>query len=439
MAIKIFGLAERKTTIRTEVLAGLTTFMTMAYIVAVNPLILSDAGMPIAGVAAATCLAAGIGSILMGLIANVPLALAPGMGLNAYFTYTVVKGMGVPWETALGCVLISGLVFLALTLSGVRKVIVEAVPRPMFAAISAGIGLFIAFIGLKSAGLVVASPATTVTLGDLTAPTTLLALLGLGITGFLMVRKVKAAVLIGIVTVTGVAFATGTTHFTPQPYDLSAITQTAFKADVPAALGLGVGGVSAAVLEIIFVFLFVDFFDNLGTLVAVTKRAGLQAADGTIPGLNRILLADSVATIAGATAGTSTVVSYVESAAGVEAGGRSGLTSVIVGLLFLGAFFLAPWVQLIPAAATAPALILVGGMMIAPLAETDWADPVIAIPAFLTLTLIPLTFSIATGLAFGLISYALLKLLKEGFKRSDIALYVLAGLFIARFAWTTGG
>ncbi len=439
MAIKIFGLAERRTNIRTEVLAGLTTFMTMAYIVAVNPLILSEAGMPIAGVAAATCLAAGIGSILMGLIANVPLALAPGMGLNAYFTYTVVKGMGVPWETALGCVLISGLVFLALTLSGVRKVIVEAVPRPMFAAISAGIGLFIAFIGLKSAGLVVANPATTVTLGDLTAPTTLLALLGLGLTGFLMVRKVKAAVLIGIITVTGVAFATGTTHFTPQPYDLSAITQTAFKADVPAALGLGVGGLSAAVLEIIFVFLFVDFFDNLGTLVAVTKRAGLQAADGTIPGLNRILLADSVATIAGATAGTSTVVSYVESAAGVEAGGRSGLTSVIVGLLFLGAFFLAPWVQLIPAAATAPALILVGGMMIAPLAETDWADPVIAIPAFLTLTLIPLTFSIATGLAFGLISYALLKLLKEGFKRSDIALYVLAGLFIARFAWTTGG
>ena len=439
MAIKIFGLAERRTNIRTEVLAGLTTFMTMAYIVAVNPLILSEAGMPIAGVAAATCLAAGIGSILMGLIANVPLALAPGMGLNAYFTYTVVKGMGVPWETALGCVLISGLVFLALTVSGVRKVIVEAVPRPMFAAISAGIGLFIAFIGLKSAGLVVANPATTVTLGDLTAPTTLLALLGLGLTGFLMVRKVKAAVLIGIITVTGVAFATGTTHFTPQPYDLSAITQTAFKADVPAALGLGVGGLSAAVLEIIFVFLFVDFFDNLGTLVAVTKRAGLQAADGTIPGLNRILLADSVATIAGATAGTSTVVSYVESAAGVEAGGRSGLTSVIVGLLFLGAFFLAPWVQLIPAAATAPALILVGGMMIAPLAETDWADPVIAIPAFLTLTLIPLTFSIATGLAFGLISYALLKLLKEGFKRSDIALYVLAGLFIARFAWTTGG
>jgi len=439
MAIKIFGLAERRTTIRTEVLAGLTTFMTMAYIVAVNPLILSEAGMPIAGVAAATCLAAGIGSILMGLIANVPLALAPGMGLNAYFTYTVVKGMGVPWETALGCVLISGLVFLALTVSGVRKVIVEAVPRPMFAAISAGIGLFIAFIGLKSAGLVVANPATTVTLGDLTAPTTLLALLGLGLTGFLMVRKVKAAVLIGIITVTGVAFATGTTHFTPQPYDLGAIAQTAFKADVPAALGLGAAGLSFAVLEIIFVFLFVDFFDNLGTLVAVTKRAGLQAPDGTIPGLNRILLADSVATIAGATAGTSTVVSYVESAAGVEAGGRSGLTSVIVGLLFLGAFFLAPWVQLIPAAATAPALILVGGMMIAPLAETDWADPVIAIPAFLTLTLIPLTFSIATGLAFGLISYAVLKLLKEGFKRSDIALYVLAGLFIARFAWTTGG
>jgi len=436
MLEKYFGLSAQGTNVRTEVLAGVTTFMTMAYIVLVNPLILSDAGLPIAGVAAATCVAAGIGSILMGLVANYPIALAPGMGLNAYFTYTVVKGMGVPWETALGCVLISGLVFLALTLAGVRKIIVEAVPRPLFAAIAAGIGLFIAFIGLKGAGLVVANPATTVTLGDLKSPMTLLSLGGLALTGALMAWRVRAAVLIGVLGVTVVAFVLHLTPFKPGAYDLAALTTTAFKADLPAALGLGAGGLSTAILEIIFVFLFVDFFDNLGTLVAVTKRAGLQGPDGNIPRLNRILLADSIATIVGATAGTSTTVSYIESATGIAAGGRTGLTAVVTGILFLVTLFLAPYVQLIPAAATAPALILVGGMMIAPLAETDWADPVVAIPAFLTLTIIPLTFSIANGLAFGIVSYAALKVLKSGPKREDIALYVLAALFIARFAWT---
>ncbi len=436
MLNRLFGLKAHGATVRTEVLAGATTFMTMAYIVLVNPLILSDAGMPVAGVAAATCLAAGFGSILMGLVANYPLALAPGMGLNAYFTYTVVKGMGVPWETALGCVLISGLVFLALTLAGVRKLIVEAVPRPLFAAIAAGIGLFIAFIGLKAAGLVVASPATTVALGDLKAPTTLLSLAGLLITGVLLARRVRAAVLIGILAVTALAFVLHVAPFKPGPYDLTALSATAFKADPAAALGLGKGGLSMAILEIVFVFLFVDFFDNLGTLVAVTKRAGLQAPDGSIPRLNRILLADSVATIAGATAGVSTVVSYIESAAGVAVGGRTGLTAVVVGLLFLVTLFAAPYVQLIPAAATAPALILVGGMMMAPLAETDWSDPEISIPAFLTLTMIPLTFSIANGLAFGIVSHAGLKLLRGGPRRADLALYVLALLFIVRFAWT---
>jgi AGZA family xanthine/uracil permease-like MFS transporter len=439
MLERLFGLKAHGVTVRTEALAGATTFMTMAYIVLVNPLILSDAGMPVAGVAAATCLAAGFGSILMGLIANYPLALAPGMGLNAYFTYTVVKGMGVPWETALGCVLISGLVFLALTLAGVRKLIVEAVPRGLFAAIAAGIGLFIAFIGLKGAGLVVANPATTVALGDLKAPATLLSLAGLILTGVLMAWRVRAAVLIGVLSVTALAFLLHVTPFNPGPYDLSALSATAFKADPAAALGLGKGGLSMAILEIVFVFLFVDFFDNLGTLVAVTKRAGLQAPDGTIPRLNRILLADSVATIAGATVGTSTVTSYIESAAGVAAGGRTGLTAVVTGLLFLAALFVAPYVQLIPAAATAPALILVGGMMMAPLAETDWSDPEISIPAFLTLTMIPLTFSIANGLAFGIVSHAGLKLLRGGPRRADLALYILALLFIARFAWTAAG
>ena len=439
MLEKLFGLKAQGATVRTEVLAGATTFMTMAYIVLVNPLILSEAGMPVAGVAAATCIAAGFGSILMGLVANYPIALAPGMGLNAYFTYTVVKGMGVPWETALGCVLISGLVFLALTLAGVRKVIVEAVPRPLFAAIAAGIGLFIAFIGLKGAGLVVANPATTVSLGDLKSPLTLLSLGGLALTGALMAWRVRAAVLIGVLGVTGVAFLLHLTPFKPGTYDLSSLASTAFKADLPAALGLGAGGLSAAILEIVFVFLFVDFFDNLGTLVAVTKRAGLQAPDGTIPRLNRILLADSIATIAGATAGTSTVVSYIESATGVAAGGRTGLTAVVTGLLFLITLFVAPYVQLIPAAATAPALILVGGMMMAPLAETDWADPVVSIPSFLTLTIIPLTFSIANGLAFGIVSYAALKVLQGGVRRADGALYLLAALFIIRFAWTAAG
>jgi AGZA family xanthine/uracil permease-like MFS transporter len=439
MLERLFGLKAHGTSVRTEALAGATTFMTMAYIVLVNPLILSDAGMPVAGVAAATCLAAGFGSILMGLIANYPLALAPGMGLNAYFTYTVVKGMGVPWETALGCVLISGLVFLALTLAGVRKLIVEAVPRPLFAAIAAGIGLFIAFIGLKGAGLVVANAATTVALGDLKAPATLLSLAGLVLTGALMAWRVRAAVLIGVLGVTALAFVLHVTPFNPGPYDLTALSATAFKADPMAALGLGKGGLSMAILEIVFVFLFVDFFDNLGTLVAVTKRAGLQTPDGAIPRLNRILLADSIATIAGAAAGTSTVTSYIESAAGVAAGGRTGLTAVVTGLLFLVTLFAAPYVQLIPAAATAPALILVGGMMMAPLAEIDWSDPEISIPAFLTIIMIPLTFSIANGLAFGIVSYAGLKLLRGGARRADLALYILALLFIARFAWTAAG
>jgi AGZA family xanthine/uracil permease-like MFS transporter len=411
----------------------------MAYIVLVNPAILSTTGMPLAGVAAATCLAAGVGCLLMGFLANYPIALAPGMGLNAYFAFTVVGAMGIPWQTALGLVFISGVLFFVLTLVGVRQLIVSAIPRALFSAIAAGIGLFIAFIGLKNAGLVVANPATTVALGDLRAPTTLLSLVGLVLTGALMARRVRAAVLIGVLAVTALAFALHLTPFNPAPYDLSALSATAFKADPAAALGLGGGGLSLAILEIVFVFLFVDFFDNLGTLVAVTKRAGLQEPDGQIPRLNRILLADSVATIAGAAAGTSTVTSYIESAAGVAAGGRTGLTAVVTGLLFLAALFVAPYVQLIPAAATAPALILVGGMMMAPLAETDWSDPEISIPAFLTLTMIPLTFSIANGLAFGIVSHAGLKLLRGGPRRADLALYVLALLFIVRFAWTAAG
>ncbi|RRN64627.1 NCS2 family permease [Caulobacter sp. 602-1] len=431
---KRFGLEAHGTSLRTEALAGFTTFLTMAYIVIVNPAILGQAGMPVAAVAAATCLAAGFGSILMGLIANYPIALAPGMGLNAYFTFTVVKGMGLPWETALGCVFLSGIAFLVLTVAGVRQLIVGAIPRPLFSAIAAGIGLFIAFIGLKEAGIIVPNPATTVALGDLTQPTAILAILGLAVMGGLMVWRVKGAILIGILAAAAAGWALGLAKVTPGEYGLAALTATAFKLDVPAALRLN-GGAGMAIAEVIFVFLFVDLFDNVGTLVAVTKKAGLIQPDGTIPRLNRILTADSIATIGGSLAGTSTVVSYIESASGVAAGGRTGLTAIVVGVLFLLTLFFAPWVQAIPAAATAPALIIVGSMMVGALADIDWDDPGVAIPAFLTVIAIPLTFSIANGLAFGITAFAILKLARGQAKPGDWLLFVLAALFVARFIY----
>jgi AGZA family xanthine/uracil permease-like MFS transporter len=438
MLERLFGLKAQGTDVRTEVLAGVTTFMTMAYIVVVNPTILGEAGMPVAAVAAATCLAAGFGSILMGLIANYPLALAPGMGLNAYFTYTVVKGMGVPWEVALGCVFLSGVAFLVLTLVGVRQMIVAAIPKPLFSAVAAGVGLFIAFIGLKEAGIIVASPATTVALGDLTTPTAAVAILGLVLIAVLQAWRVKGAILIGILLAAAAGWALGLAKIAPGTSSLADLTATAFKLDVAGAFHLK-GGMAVAMLEIVFVFLFVDLFDNVGTLVAVTKKAGLQAPDGSIPRLNRILLADSAATMVGAAAGTSTVVSYIESASGVTAGGRTGLTAVVVGLLFLVTLFFAPLVQAIPAAATAPALILVGALMVGSLAEVDWADPTVAIPAFLTLITIPLTFSIANGLAFGITSFALLRLLTGKITKADWLLLVLAALFILRFVYLAKG
>jgi AGZA family xanthine/uracil permease-like MFS transporter len=434
MIERMFKLSAQGTSVRTEVLAGFTTFLTMAYIVIVNPTILGQAGMPVAAVAAATCIAAGFGSILMGLIANYPIALAPGMGLNAYFTFTVVKGMGLPWETALGCVFLSGIAFLVLTVAGIRQLIVGAIPRPLFSAVAAGVGLFIAFIGLKEAGIIVADPATTVALGDLTKPNAALAILGLLVMGGLMVWRVKGAILIGILVAAIAGWALGLAKIAPGDYGLAALTATAFKLDVPAALHLN-GGMGMALAEVIFVFLFVDLFDNVGTLVAVTKKAGLVQPDGTIPRLNRILTADSIATIGGSLAGTSTVVSYIESASGVAAGGRTGLTAVVVGVLFLVTLFFAPWVQAIPAAATAPALIIVGSMMIGALADVDWEDPGVAIPAFLTVIAIPLTFSIANGLAFGITAYAGLKLARGQARKGDWLLFVLAALFVARFIY----
>jgi adenine/guanine/hypoxanthine permease len=434
MLQRLFDLQGHGTTVRTEVFAGLTTFLTMAYIVVVNPLILGEAGLPVAGVAVATCLSAGFGSILMGLLSNYPLALAPGMGLNAYFTFTVVKGMGLPWQTALGCVFLSGLAFMLLTLAGVRTLIIRALPRSLFAAVGGGIGLFIAFIGLRDAGIIVPSQGTVVALGKLTAAPTALAILGILVIASLQALSVRGAMLIGILLTAVLAWVLGVSHFAPASYSIADLGSTAFKLDIPAALSLK-GGIGLSLIEIVFVFLFVDMFDNVGTLVAVTKRAGLVDKDGSIPRLNRILLADSVSMLVGAVAGTSPVTSYIESASGVAVGGRTGLTSVVVGVLFLCTLFFAPIVQAIPAVATAPALILVGALMMGALAEVEWSDPVAAVPAFLTVIIIPLSYSIANGLAFGITSYAVLKLVRGQARLDDWLVYLLAVICVARFIY----
>ena len=416
---------------RTEILAGLTTFVTMAYIIFVNPSILKDAGMPVAATTAATCLSAALGSFLMGAVARYPIALAPGMGLNAYFTYAVVKGMGVPWEVALGAVFLSGLAFFLLTLTGIRQMIIEAIPSDLYAAVAAGIGFFIALIGLRNAGIVVASPATLVELGKLSSPSALLALLGLLLTATLMIWNVRGAMLVGVVTTTMVALATGQTSWpAPGESPLAALSQTALKLDIGRALSLGA-------VEIVFVFLFVDLFDNVGTLVAVGKRAGLFDAANRIPRVDRILFADAAATMGGSLLGTSTVVSYIESAAGVAAGGRSGITAIVAGLLFVVALFLVPVAGVIPAGATAPALILVGCLMMKHAAEIAWGDLEVAIPSFLTIALIPLTFSIANGLSFGFLSYVALKTLRG--QRVHWFIYVMAMLFLLRFLYLGRG
>ena len=427
-----FRFADHRTNWRTEILAGLTTFITMAYIVFVNPSILSKTGMPVAAVTAATCLCAAFGSILMGAVANYPLALAPGMGLNAYFTYTVVLGMHKSWQTALGAVFLSGLIFLALTFTGIRQRLLAAIPHQLHAAVAGGIGLFIAFIGLHNAGIIVPSPATLVTLGNLRAPETALALFGLLLIAVLQAYRVRASMLIGVLGTMLLGILFHQVHWQPAPYNLAAIKATAFHLDIPAALHVGV-------FEIIFVFLFVDLFDNIGTLVAVAQRAGLIAPDHTIPRLNRIFFADATSTIFGSLLGTSTVTSYIESSAGVAAGGRTGVTAIVTGILFFLSLFVAPIVGAIPNFATAPALILVGGLMLAGVGEIDWHDPQIGIPAFLTIVTIPLTWSIANGLSFGLTSYAAIQLCTGRAKTKDWMLYLLALLFLLRFLYLAQG
>jgi adenine/guanine/hypoxanthine permease len=425
---RYFCFAELGTNWRTEVLAGLTTFITMAYIIFVNPAILSETGMPVAAVTAATCLCAAFGSILMGALANYPLALAPGMGLNAYFTYSVVRGMGVSWQTALGAVFLSGVIFLALTFTGIRQRLLAAIPHQLHAAVAGGIGLFIAFVGFRSSGIIVPSVSTTVTLGNLHDPRTALAIFGLALIAILQVLRVRAAMLLGVLGTMLLGLAVGQLHWHPMAFDPFAIRATAFHLDLR-------GAVKLSAFEIVFVFLFVDLFDNIGTLVAVAQRAGLMDENHEIPRLNRIFFADASATIVGALAGTSTVTSYIESSAGVAAGGRSGVTAIVTGVLFLLSLLVAPLVGAIPAYATAPALILVGGLMLTGVGRIEWEEPQIAIPAFLTLVTIPLTWSIANGLSLGLTSYAALELLTGRGRRENWMLYLLTVLFLLRFVF----
>lgn len=427
-----FGLREAGTDVRTELEAGLTTFLTMAYILVVNPMILADAGVPIEGALFATAVSAAIGSILMGVLANYPFALAPGMGLNAYFSYTVVLGMGVPWQTALGAVFISGVVFILLTIGRIRELVIRGIPLTLKLATGAGIGLFIAFIGLRNAGIVEANEATIVGLGNVTSLPVLLAVGGLVLTAALLARGWKTAIILGIIVTAAVAYLTGVAD---PPQGIVAIpdpSSTFLAMDVAGALSLGL-------MQVVFVFLFVDMFDSVGTLVGLGRQAGYLTPSGDLPRAQRALMADAVATTTGGILGTSTVTAYVESATGVAEGGRTGLTAVTVGCLFLLAIFFSPIAAAVPAVATAPALIIVGSLMLRAATSIDWNDATEAVPAFLTLVGMPLTFSIANGLALGFISYPLIKVLAGRGREVGILAYSLALLFVLRFAFIAGG
>jgi AGZA family xanthine/uracil permease-like MFS transporter len=428
MLERYFQLSAHGTTVKTELLAGLTTFLTMAYIIFVNPDILSAAGMPKGSVFVATCLAAALGSAIMGLYANYPIALAPGMGLNAYFAFAVVKGMGFTWQAALGAVFISGLLFIVVSLFKVREAIVNAIPRSLKFAISAGIGLFLAIIGLKNAGLIAAHPATFVTLGDLHQGGTLLAVLGFFLIVALEYRKVPGAIIIGILAVTFAAMAMGLVSFGGVVAAPPSIMPTLLQMDINGALNAGL-------LTVILTFFLVELFDASGTLIGVAHRAGLLDKDGKLPRLKKALLADSTAIVAGAALGTSSTTAYIESAAGTSVGGRTGLTAVTVAVLFLAALVFAPLAGSVPAYATAPALCYVAVLMLRGLAEIAWDDLTEAAPAVVTAITMPFTFSIAHGIAFGFISYAAIKLLAGRVKELPPMVAVIALVFVLKFAW----
>ena len=422
-----FHLNQHDTNVRTELLAGLTTFLTMAYIVFVNPAILADAGMDRGAVFVATCLAAAVGSLLMGLYANYPIALAPGMGLNAYFTYTVVGQMGHSWQTALGAVFLSGLLFLLLSLSPARDWVVNSVPRTLKMAISAGIGLFLAIIALKNAGIIAAHPSTYLTTGDLSRPSPILAALGFFALVGLDRLRVPGAIILAILGVTAAGTLTGVSSFAGIVATPPRIAPTLLQLDISGALEIGL-------IAVVFAFFFVDLFDTAGTLVGVAHRAGLLDQQGRLPRLRNALVADSIATVAGAGLGTSTTTSYIESAAGISAGGRTGLTAVTVAALFLLALFFAPLAETVPAYATAPALLFVACMMARALAELDWRDVTEYAPALVTAISMPFTFSIATGIGFGFISYAAVKILSGNLRAVTPAVFVVAAAFLVKFA-----
>ncbi|MEO9386236.1 NCS2 family permease [Chromobacterium phragmitis] len=423
-----FKLKEHGTTVKTEVIAGFTTFLTMAYIVLVNPLILSSTGMDLNAVFVATCLAAALGTAIMGLVANYPIALAPGMGLNAYFTFSVVKGMGLSWETALGAVFISGIVFLAVSLFKVREAIVNAIPQSLKFAISAGVGMFLAIIALKNAGVIAPHPETYLTLGDIHKPTALLAIFGFFLIVALEYRKVPGSIIIGILVVTVLSIAFGLSPFKGIVAPVPSMAPTFMAMDIQGALNAGLIGV-------IFVFFFVDLFDTTGTLVGVSHRAGLLDKDGKLPRLKRALMADSIAITAGAAMGTSSTTAYIESAAGTAVGGRTGLTAVVVALLFLAALWLSPLAATVPAYATAPALCYVAVLMARGLAEIEWNDLTESAPAVMTALAMPFTFSIADGIAFGFISYAVIKILAGRFADLRPAVLIIAALWIFKLAF----
>ena len=427
MLKKLFGFDPAKTTVRTEVLAGVTTFLTMSYILAVNPGMFSQLdGMSAGGVFTATALAAVIGSLAMALWAKLPFGLAPGMGLNAFFVYTVCMGMGYTWQFALTAVLIEGFVFILLTLTNLREAIVNAIPMSLKNAIGAGIGLFIAFIGLQNAGVIANNEATLVTLGDITSGSPLLALIGLLITGVLVVKNVRGALLIGILVTTAIGIPMGITNFggvVSTPHSMSDIFCKFEWSQVW----------SLDMLVVVFTFLFIDMFDTIGTLVGVCTKANMLTPDGKIPRVKQAFMADAIATTLGACLGTSTTTTYVESASGVAQGGRTGLTAFVVACCFAVALFFSPLFLSIPSAAIAPVLIIVGLFMLEPIKNIPLTDYAEAIPAFVCVVMMPLTYSISDGILLGMVSYVVINMLCGNFKRITPAMYILAVLFILKY------
>lgn len=424
---RTFGLAALGTTVRTELVAGVTTFMTMAYILAVNPAILGDAGMDRAALFTATALSATLATLFMALVAKLPFALAPGMGINAFFAYTVVIGMGHSWQTALTAVFLEGVLFVLLTALNVRELIINAIPLTLRHALSAGIGLFIAFIGLQNSGVITDSPSVLVALGNVKSPTVLIALGGLVLTAALLVRRVKGALLFGMLAATVIGIPLGVTRMPPGnlvslPPSLAPVF---FKFDFKSVL-------SGDILVVLFTFLFVDMFDTVGTLVGVCDKAEMLDEKGNIPRVKQALFADAFGTLFGAVLGTSPVTTYVESAAGVAEGGKSGLTSLTVAGMFLLSLFLAPVFMMVPAAATAPALMIVGFFMMSPFQKIRFDDVSEALPAFVTLIMLPLTYSIADGIVFGMLSYVLVKLLAGKVRDVAPVTFILAVLFAVK-------